>query len=260
MIQCVLGMKRYILGPVLFLLIAAAFFVGKERVLGVSTGAPPYGEPEGEVPTGPLAWLRDWSRPDVPPTAGIQVGHYKNEEFPEELAKLRGNSGAAAAGVAEWEVNLAIAEQMKVILEKEGVVVDIIPATVPPGYWADAFVAVHADGSLDGSKSGYKFAGPWRDLTGDSDRLVELLSQEYEKATDLKFDPNITRNMRGYYAFSFWRYRHAVHPMTTAVIAETGFLTNASDRRLLTSSPEIPARAMTNAILQYLEEEGLLPS
>lgn len=150
------------------------------------------------------------------------------------------------------------AELTAEILRENGVNVEILPATVPEGYWADVFLAIHADGSLDKSVSGYKFAGPWRDYSGKSDELIGILEKHYEESTGLKRDPNVSRNMRGYYAFAWWRYDHAIHPMTTGVIAETGFLTNRNDQKLLIDSPEISARALANGIIEYLAQEELL--
>jgi hypothetical protein len=66
--------------------------------------------------------------------------------------------------------------------------------------------------------------------------------------------------MRGYYAFAWWRYEHAIHPMTPSAIAETGFMSNYSDRRLLIDNPEIPGKAIAEALIKFLESEGLIPS
>ena len=223
------------------------------------SGAPPYGIDEQQVPPlNPYEWLINWKRPDVPAIVGIQVGHWKSNELPDELEQLRGNTGSSGGGKSEWEVNFAIAEQLELILIREGIQVDILPATVPKGYWADIFIAIHADGNLDKTVSGYKFASPWRDLTNEADNLSEKLNDTYGEKTGLVFDPNISRNMRGYYAFSWWRREHAIHPMTTAVIAETGFLTNYRDRQLLIHQPEIPARAIADVLIGYLAEKGLL--
>jgi len=206
----------------------------------------------------PYAWLRDWKRPEGPPKVGLQVGHWKNEELPEELTRLIGNTGTTGGGYTEVEVNLEIAQLVAKHLEAEGIHVDILPATVPVDYWADAFIAIHADGSTDRSASGFKIAAPRRDLTGKTQSLVTYLELAYESATLLEKDPNITRNMRGYYAFSWWRYDHAVDPMTTAAIVETGFLTNAADRRIIAVTPEVPAKAIAQGILNYLTEHQLL--
>ncbi|MCR4264254.1 MAG: N-acetylmuramoyl-L-alanine amidase [Candidatus Roizmanbacteria bacterium] len=231
---------------------------GYSRTVLIS-GAPPYGIDEEEIPEiDPYAWVHDWVRPDGPAKVGIQVGHWKNDELPDELERLRGNTGSTGGGKSEWEVNLSIAGELKTLLEAEGITVDILPATVPEKYWADVFIAIHADGNTDSSVHGYKFAAPWRDLTGKADELVDLLNDTYEETTGLVYDPNISRNMRGYYAFSWWRHDHTIHPMTTAVIAETGFLTNYSDRQLLINTPEIPAQGIADAIISYLEREELL--
>ena len=236
--------------------LTASFYFSDGKLI---SGAPPYGEAEDEVPNlNPYSWIKNWKRPNVPAKVGFQVGHWDSKNLPQELEKLRNNTGASGGGKWEWEVNKIIAEHIAEILRNEGVYIDIIPATVPPAYWADAFVAIHADGSENRQASGYKFAPPWRDFTGDATTLTFMLQDEYEKATGLKRDLNITRNMRGYYAFSWWRYKHAVHPMTTSVIVETGFITNLSDQKFLINTPEIPSRAIAGGILSYLRSEGLL--
>jgi len=223
------------------------------------SGAPPYGEAEEQVPdTNPYSWLDNWKRPDGPAKVGLQAGHWKSTEAPDELERLRTNTGSSGGGKWEWEVNLAIAEATAELLRSKGVVVDILPATVPPAYWADVFVAVHADGNLDKNISGYKAAAPWRDWTGKAGELVAEIESSYEKATGLPRDPNVSRNMRGYYAFSFWRYTHAVHPKTVSAILETGFLTNAGDRRTIVSQPKKAAEGLAVGILAYLETQNLL--
>jgi N-acetylmuramoyl-L-alanine amidase len=222
------------------------------------SGAPPDGIDESEVPViDSNDWMKNWKRPDQPPTVGLQVGHWKNSELPEELSELIGNTGATGGGKTEVEINLLIAQLIKDILEPRGVVVDIIPATVPPDYWADAFVSIHADGSTSSAPSGFKIAGPWRDLTGKSTQLVSLLQTEYSAATNLAIDPNITRNMRGYYAFAWWKYEHSIHPMTTAVIVETGFLTSPIDRKIIVNKPHIAAEALAKGIVFFLQSQGL---
>src|SRR5690242_6750597 len=47
---------------------------------------------------------------------GLQVGHWKAAELPDELAALRSQNGASAAGVNEVDVNLAIARQVAALL------------------------------------------------------------------------------------------------------------------------------------------------
>ncbi len=215
-------------------------------------------ESSTDISLDPYTLYRNWKRPEGAAKVGIQVGHWKVEEVPDELENLRTHTGATGGGKAEWEVNMAIAEEVSNLLTKKGVDVEILPATIPANYWADVFIAIHADGSLDKKTSGYKFASPWRDFTDRSDSLVSLLDETYAKEVKLAKDPNITSNMRGYYAFSWRRYEHAIHPMTTAVIAETGFLTNKNDRKIIVNHPEIPGKAIGEGIVEYLEKEKLL--
>lgn len=254
-------MKKFIL-VLLLIVIASVIFnnLQKKNVLGDSDaiGAPPYGESFEDVPHDPYAKYRNWKRPEGLAKVGLQVGHWKSEEQPDELEKLRNNTGSSGGGKWEWEVNLAIAQETKKLLEQKEIIVEILPATIPPEYWADVFVAIHADGSLDRLKSGYKVASPWRDFSGKANSLVKAIEDSYSAATGFEKDPNITRNMRGYYAFAWWRYEHSIHPMTTASILETGFLTNALDRKIIVNNPQVSANGLAEGIINFLKEEELL--
>lgn len=233
----------------------------KFSTVPLTTGAPPYDAsgsdfvPESEEES----LLKNWKRPEGPAKVALQVGHWKNDEVPEELHRLKGNTGATGGGKSEWEVNYAIAKETAELLKAKGITVELLQATIPPHYWADVFVAIHADGSEDSSKSGYKVATSRRDTTGNASLLVSSIETAYEVATGLEKDPNITRNMRGYYAFSWWRYNHAVHPMTVSAILETGFLTSPSDQQLLIYEPEVSAQGLANGIITYLTSQKLLP-
>lgn len=195
--------------------------------------------------------LADWKRPEGPLKVALQAGHWKAAEAPEELKRLRQN-GTAAAGHSEWSVNLAIAEKTAEMLRERGYEVEVLPTTIPPDYYADAFVAIHADGNPDTDVSGYKASGPRRDFSGKGRQLSDLLDAHYAEATGLPYDPNVTRNMLGYYAFNWRRYEHSLHPMTPAAILETGFLTNASDRRIIVSNQEVAARGVADAVTAFL--------
>lgn len=245
-----------------FAVLILSVFFGYSTLFSKSqliSGAPPYGEPETAAPDSldPYAWLRNWVRPEGPTKVALQIGHLNSDQFPDELERIRGNTGASAAGHTEVEVNLAIVEETKKILEGQGIIVEVIPATVPPKYYADAFIAVHADGNEDTSRSGYKTSPPWRDFSGKSGKLNEEIKKAYGEVTEMAWDENITRNMRGYYAFSFWRYEHAVHPMTPSVILETGYLTSPQDRRIIVSQPELSAEGLALGIINFLKSENL---
>ncbi|MFQ3663279.1 MAG: N-acetylmuramoyl-L-alanine amidase [Chloroflexaceae bacterium] len=192
--------------------------------------------------------------PGTPPRVGLQVGHLRSEELPEELARLRTSTGARWGKVTEAELNLAIASRVKPLLEAAGIVVDLLPATVPPGYDADAFIAIHADGSNNPAARGWKLATPWR-ASAASRALMAAVAAAYGAATDLPEDSGgVTFNMKGYYAFSYRRYQHAIARTTPAIIIEMGFMSNAADRGLLFGQPERVARGIASGVLTYLRQ------
>ena len=192
-----------------------------------------------------------WQRPDGPIRVALQAGHWRAHEAPDEQAGLRDN-GTRGGGKAEWEVNLGIARRTAAILEEAGYVVDILPTKIPPRYWADVFVAIHADGSPNTSVSGFRAAAPGRDRTGRAEEFAELLTRTYAEATDLPLYPTITRRMRWYYAFNSRRYYHALHPMTVGAIIETGFLTSPRDRRIIVNAQDRAARGIAAAVMEFL--------
>ncbi|HVG98741.1 MAG TPA: N-acetylmuramoyl-L-alanine amidase [Chloroflexota bacterium] len=195
-------------------------------------------------------------RPAVPPgprRIGLQAGHWRTSEVPEELRRLQGSVGTAGGGVPEWQLNLDVANRVAAILRGHGYEVDVLPTTIPTGYLADVFVALHADGSPDGNARGFKAAhgnrrGPYEG------RLVQVMMDEYGRATGLPVDPMVTRNMLGYYAFSWSRFQSTVAPHTPAAILEMGFLTNATDRGLLLGRQDVVAGGVANGILRFLDE------
>ena len=199
---------------------------------------------------GPIPTPEEWRAPDGPVRIALQVGHWRTDEAPRELSGLRRN-GANWNGLAEWEVNLEIARHAGAMLEELGYLVDILPAVVPPDYRAHLFIAIHADASNDRGATGYRVAAPSRDATGRASRIVDLLNRTYGQVTGIKRLPTVTRRMRNYYAFNFRRYEHALHPMTIAVIIETGFLTNAADREVIVAQPELAARGIVEAIAAF---------
>jgi N-acetylmuramoyl-L-alanine amidase len=139
------------------------------------------------------------------------------------------------------------------MLEELGYVVDVLPAVVPPSYRAHLFISIHADGSGDARASGYRVAAPRNDVAGRAERAAEVLEQAYGDATGLRRLPTVTRRMSNYYAFNFRRYQHSLHPLTIAVILETGFLTSATDRRVIVDDPARAARGIVAAVTAFPE-------
>ncbi len=191
------------------------------------------------------------------PKVGIQAGHWKTNEYPAELAKLRSSTGAAGSGWREVDVNLDIARRVVAILDKSGVRAELLPATVPVQYEADAFVSIHGDANGSTSVSGYKAARATSSrIPEKDDALVRTIESEYQAATGLKKHPGtITQNMTQYYAFNK-KLDHAVGDQTPSVILELGFLTTKSDRDLLTQQPDKVAEGIAAGILDYLGESG----
>jgi N-acetylmuramoyl-L-alanine amidase len=182
----------------------------------------------------------------------LQAGHWRADEAPRELRGLRRN-GTRWGGTAEWEMNLEIVRHAATMLEEMGYEVDILPAVVPKSYRAHLFISIHADGSNDPSASGFRVAAPRRDATGRASQIAALLERSYGEATGLKRLPTVTRRMRNYYAFNFRRYEHALHPMTIAVIIETGFLTSRRDRKVIVDDPARAALGIVNAVAAFRE-------
>ena len=190
--------------------------------------------------------------PAPPLRVALQAGHWKAQEAPDELRGLRNNGGTTGGGKTEWEVNLEIARLAGALLEDAGYTVDILSATVPQAYRADAFVAIHADGNNDSSVAGYRVGWPRRDATRRASELAEVLADTYGAATGIRYLPVATRRMRGYYAFRYNRYRHAIHPTTVAVIIETGFLTNPGDRAVIVTDPARAAKGIFEGLTRFL--------
>jgi N-acetylmuramoyl-L-alanine amidase len=231
---------------------------------GPGAAAPGDGAPAGEAPVaaapdgGLLSVLTPVRvpRPAVPPgprRIGLQAGHWLTNEVPEELRRLEHSVGTSGGGVMEWQVNLQVANRAAAILRSHGYQVDVLPTTIPEGYLADVFLALHADGSTDPAARGFKAAhgnrrGPYEG------QLVQVIGEEYGRATGLPVDPMISRNMRGYYAFSWSRYQSTVAPHTPAAILEMGFMTNAADRSLLLSRQDVVVTGVVSGLQRFLDE------
>jgi len=199
---------------------------------------------------GPIPTPDEWAPPEGPIRIALQAGHWRAQEAPDELRGIRQN-GTRWERTHEWQVNLDIAERAAVQLRELGYEVDVLPAVVPPGYRSHLFISIHADGAADPRAAGYRAAAPRLDATGRAGRMAALLEEHYGAETGLRRLPTVTRRMENYYAFNFRRYEHALHPMTIAVILETGFLTNAGDREVIVRNPDRAARGIVAAVTQF---------
>jgi len=183
---------------------------------------------------------------------GIQAGHWRVEELPDEQHRLRDSTGARYGPFREADLNLEVAGRVADLLRSSGAVVDLLPARIPPGYRADAFVSLHADGAYRAGARGWKAATPWR-ASAAARELREALAGTFPRFTGLPEDRyGTTFYMRGYYAFSPHRYEHAIDPRTPAVILEMGFVTVGQDREVLFGNPQAAALGIAAGILRFL--------
>jgi N-acetylmuramoyl-L-alanine amidase len=190
--------------------------------------------------------------PTGPRRVAIQAGHWKTNEAPDELRRLIPQTGAESEGVTEVEINLDIAQRVAVILNSRGIAVDILPTTVPVGYVADAFVALHGDSDAVGAASGFKMAHGSR-RGPHEDALLNAIKDAYGAATGLDYDAaRVTRNMTGYFAFSWSRFQHAVAAHTPAVILEMGYVSNDGDRSLMLDKADLVATAIADGVMTFL--------
>lgn len=189
-----------------------------------------------------------------PYKVGVQIGHYKNHELPAVLDDLIGNTGATAAGRTELELNILVANRLAKLLEAEGIQVDLLPATVPSGYSADAFVAIHADGSSSTRPRGFKISTRWRSEVAVQDaRMVDIMTERYAALTGLPEDGTVTRNMRGYYAYATFRPNWRTSNYTPGAIVEMGFITNPTDRAFMFGQSDRVASAIKAGIVDFLK-------
>ena len=105
---------------------------------------------------------------------------------------------------------------------------------------ADYFISLHANASSAESASGIE--GYVYSLNGTAENLSEDIAEKLSEATGL-------RN-RGVFARpSLYVLRKTAMPAT---LIELGFITNASDARLMNENPELFARGIYNGILEFL--------
>ena len=192
------------------------------------------------------------------PRVGIQVGHYKAIEQPEELKNIRYSTGAQVGNFKEVDINMAVAKMLRDMLEARGIIVDMLPATVPKNYQADVFISIHADASIDRNRRGYKSAyfSPSRN---DYDQLLkEKIDESYFYFMGLPDDDeNVSGAMLEYYSFNNKRFKHSISAKTAGIIVEMGYISNKLDLQLI-KDPVNPAYALKVGIIKFLKAQNLL--
>jgi N-acetylmuramoyl-L-alanine amidase len=187
--------------------------------------------PDGFGPSGPY---------HLP--VGIVAGHSGND------------SGATCDdGLTEVSVNQDIALRTKNLLERQGLVVDLLEEydSRLEGYKAAALISLHADSCqfIDDNATGFKVAASQAGQSAEaSQALAACLTSRYAYRTGLKNHPaSVTWDMTGYHSFS------EVDPSTPAVIIEMGFL--FLDRVFLTQHADRVAQGLAEGILCFVRSE-----
>jgi N-acetylmuramoyl-L-alanine amidase len=184
--------------------------------------------------------------PTIPPKKiGLVAGHWSAD--PRKY-----DPGAVCPdGLTEVEINLAIAQLVKALLEDQGYTVDLLEEfdAALEGYQADALVSIHADSCAIPTASGFKVASVLHSaLPEEEDFLVKCLREEYQKATGLSFhEHSITYDMTEYHAF------YEIDSQTPGAIIETGFM--AADQQILLGQQDKVAQGIANGIICFLEAD-----
>jgi len=182
--------------------------------------------------------------PTKPPKkVGIVAGHWSTN--PRKY-----DPGAVCPdGLTEVEINLAVAQSVKALLENRGYEVDLLEEfdSRLEGYQADALVSIHADSCAIPTASGFKVASVLHSaVPEEEDHLVKCLREEYQKAVGLPFhEHSITYDMTEYHAF------YEIASQTPGAIIETGFM--AADRQVLLEKQDKVSEGIANGIICFLE-------
>lgn len=210
--------------------------------------------------TGPLAAARIGAVNLLkgPVRVGIQIGHLNARDHPEEHRDLRWNFGGHAGGVDELDVNIAVAQRLAALLEAAGVTVELLPASVPAYYSADAVISVHADSVADPARSGYKSAFFEPARNGHDALLKQHVDSAYLAGSGLRDDSlNTSGSMIHYYAFNP-QYRHRVNTRSPALLVELGYISNPADLEFLLR-PGRPAQLLAEGVIAFLTDIQRLP-
>jgi N-acetylmuramoyl-L-alanine amidase len=175
------------------------------------------------------------------------------------VRKIKDGGGTAG----EARVVLSVSLRLRALLERAGVRVvltrtrtagtsmgNVARAQIANRAGAALFLRVHADGSTDSSRGGTHTLHPaWRrgwtdDIAEPSLRAARFVQTEVVEA--LRF-PDAGLDRRGDITGFNWAD-------VPAVLAELGFLTNAAERRVLTTADgqQRAARGLCRGVLRYL--------
>ncbi len=182
---------------------------------------------------------------ESPRRIGLVAGHWSADP-------QRYDPGAVCPdGLTEVEINLAVAQLVKALLEDQGYTVDLLEEfdEALDGYQADILISIHTDSCDVPRASGFKVATVLHSaLPEEEDFLVKCLQEEYQTATGLSFHQHsITYDMREYHAF------YEIDSQTPGAIIEIGFM--AADRQVLLEQQDKISQGIANGIVRFLETD-----
>jgi N-acetylmuramoyl-L-alanine amidase len=175
--------------------------------------------------------------------------------------KVTGGATGVATGIAEYELNLQLANNLKDKLEADGVKVVLTRTTndvnvsnseraaIANAAKANLFIRIHADGSTDPSVAGistlHPSANPWtKPIVAQSKKAALLVQKSVVTATGATDRGAVQRSDLAGFNWS----------KVPSVLVETGFLSNAVEDRLLTSShyQDQVASGIAAGVMAYL--------
>ncbi len=204
-----------------------------------------------------------WAGFGLPGMDGLAPQGVNAAMFNRQVAIISGHAGFDSGAVCEGangeaelkevDINADVAQRVAHRLRRAGADVIILEEYDPrlEGLVADVMLSIHADSCIDAT--GYKAAVDERRVsTAQEQRILACIDRYYPLATALSNHPNsVTHNMTQYHAF------RRIDPSTPAAILELGFL--GGDRDLLTKSPQLAAKGITDALLCAFDDSYLNP-
>ena len=131
-----------------------------------------------------------WNSRIINTTVLIQEGH---------VGRLTGNIGSIHNGIKESDWNQLVGQELERILEKEGIDVARVGASIPISNAVIA-VAIHFDGSEKPCATG---ASIGHNNTASARSLARHWKETYKEFFPFKWHKNnFTKNLRDYYGFS----------------------------------------------------------